>query len=66
MAAAQVVVATKVFIEQSGRSANSFADDAGIDRGTLSRVLAGHNLPDLRTLYALETTVGRTLWRASP
>lgn len=59
---ARVAARLDAAIDASGRSARQVALAAGIDPGTLSRLLSGQSIPDLATLDALETALGATLW----
>lgn len=49
-------------ITASGDSLRTVATTAGVDHGTLSRVLAGHTVPDVATLAALEDALDINLW----
>jgi transcriptional regulator with XRE-family HTH domain len=51
-----------VAMKDDGRSARQLAYAAGLDPGTLSRILAGHAIPDLGTLAALEHALNTDLW----
>lgn len=46
-------------------SIRSIADIAGLDEGTIRKLLAGTRWPDLRTIVLLEQAVGTQLWPAS-
>ena len=47
-----------------GRSVRAVARDAGLDEGTLRRVLAGAAWPDLHTIALLEEAIGTRLYPA--
>lgn len=48
-----------------GASIRSTADIAGVDEGTIRKLLSGARWPDLRTIVLLEQAVGTPLWPAN-
>lgn len=63
------VVAAGMFVsrvhaarESAGLSINGLAAHAGLDKGTMSKVLAGKHLPDFRTIFLLEQALNTPLW----
>jgi transcriptional regulator with XRE-family HTH domain len=48
-----------------GKSLRSVAGMAGVDEGTLRRVLSGNSWPDLRTIARVEASLGRRLYSSS-
>ena len=60
--AAGVAARINAHLRTHAMTAAAFAAAAGIDPGTLSRVLSGSNLPDLHTLHAVELAAGTALW----
>jgi hypothetical protein len=49
-------------ITSDGRSQRQVSLAAGIDPGTLSRILTGQAVPDLGTIATLEDTLDSDLW----
>ena len=49
-------------LTRTGDSLRSVAATAGVDHGTVSRILAGHTVPDVATLAALEDALSVNLW----
>lgn len=45
-----------------GRSIRSIADAAGLDEGTIRKILSGSSWPDLRTITLLENALRQALW----
>lgn len=45
-----------------GRSIRSVADSAGLDEGTIRKILSGSSWPDLRTISLLEEELKQALW----
>lgn len=45
-----------------GISNRALARASGLDAGSVSRLLAGHTIPDLATVVALEIALDRDLW----
>ncbi|WP_313354500.1 helix-turn-helix transcriptional regulator [Microbacterium sp.] len=44
------------------RSIREVARDAGIDEGTIRKILLGESWPDLRTIWKLESSLGLVLY----
>ena len=45
-----------------GRSVRSVARSAGLDEGTIRKILLGESWPDLRTIWSLESALGVELY----
>jgi hypothetical protein len=60
----EVVRRLETALQADGRSARQLALAADIDPGTLSRLRAGHVVPDLATLSNIEVTLSAAIWCA--
>lgn len=58
----QIADALRQALDAQGLSLRALAAQAGIDHGTISRVLAGHHVPDVVTLVVVEDVLQTTLW----
>lgn len=45
-----------------GRSVRSVARDAGVDEGTIRKILSGQSWADFHTIWSLESTLGVSLY----
>lgn len=53
-------------LSNDSRSVRQICLAAGINPGTVSRLLSGQAVPDLGTIAILEDELGRDLWAARP
>lgn len=62
VAVACLVQTCDMAILQTGESLRGVARLAGIDAGSLSRMMNGQTVPDMGTVVALETALNTDLW----
>jgi DNA-binding phage protein len=62
IAVSRLVQACNVAMLQTGDSLRGVARNAGIDTGSLSRLMSGQTVPDLGTVVALESAMDTDLW----